>query len=226
VKRHEFVNWSASPPCFHSLFYCPVGVCGIRMQFDRLNRREITILGGEAAPSWLPNSAVRQEPAAGSCHRRELLQSLGAAVLATATGWYIDALAAALPIERDRFLEASEKLCAMSIDDRALADVIQNALLDQFAADDFRRIAELLHSATPQDIDRLVASSGLNKLAKSIVSLWYSGLLGTGERTRVLAYEEALAWRATGYAKAPGTCGEYGDWIAKPPTVLDREHRP
>ena len=117
------------------------------MQFDRLNRREITILGGEAAPSWLPNSAVRQEPAAGSCHRRELLQSLGAAVLATATGWYIDALAAALPIERDRFLEASEKLCAMSIDDRALADVIQNALLDQFAADDFRRIAELLHSA-------------------------------------------------------------------------------
>ena len=131
-----------------------------------------------------------------------------------------------LPIEQDRFLEVSEKLCAMSIDDRTLADAIQNALLDQFAADDFRRIAELLHSATPQDIDRLVAGSGLNKLAKSIVSLWYSGLLGTGESTRVLAYEEALAWRATGYAKAPGTCGEFGDWIAKPSTVLDRERRP
>jgi hypothetical protein len=196
------------------------------MQFDRLNRREITILGGEAVRSRLRNSAVRQKPAAGNRHRRELLQSLGAAVLATVTGRYIDVLAAALPIEQDRFLEVSEKLCAMSIDDRTLADAIQNALLDQFAADDFRRIAELLHSATPQDIDRLVAGSGLNELAKSIVSLWYSGLLGTGESTRVLAYEEALAWRATGYTKAPGTCGEFGDWIAKPSTVLNRERRP
>ena len=94
-----------------------------------------------------------------------------------------------------------------------------------YSADDFRRIAELLHSATPQDVDRLVASSGY-ELAKSIISVWYSGLLGTGERTRVLAYEEALAWRATGYAKAPGTCGEFGDWITKPPSALDRERRP
>ena len=66
------------------------------------------------------------------------------------------------------------------------------------------------------DVDRLVASSGLDELVKSIVSVWYSGLLGTGERTRVLAYEDALAWRATGYAKAPGTCGEFGDWITRP----------
>jgi Membrane bound FAD containing D-sorbitol dehydrogenase len=55
-----------------------------------------------------------------------------------------------------------------------------------------------------QDVDRLVASSGLHRLAESIVSVWYSGLFGTGEKARVLAYEEALAWRATGYAKAPG----------------------
>jgi hypothetical protein len=59
-------------------------------------------------------------------------------------------------------------------------------LADQFAANNFRRIAELLHSASPQDIDRLVASSGLDKLAKLIISVWYSGLLGTGETTRVL----------------------------------------
>ena len=161
---------------------------------------------------------------AGDPHRREILIKLLAAALTTVTGR--SGLAATLPLGRDRFLEVSEKLCAMSIDDRALADAIQNSLLDQYAADDFRRIAELLHSATPQDIDRLVASSGLHKLAKSIVSLWYSGLQGTGERTRVVAYEEALVWRATGYAKAHGTCGEFGDWITKPPTVLDRERRP
>ena len=148
------------------------------------------------------------------------------AALATATGWHGNVVAAALPLERARFFELSEKLCATAIDDGFLADAIQNALADQFAANDFRRIAELLHSASPQAIDRLVASSGLDKLAKSIISVWYSGLLGTGETTRVLAYEDALAWRATDYAKAPGTCGEFGDWITKPPTALAGERRP
>jgi Membrane bound FAD containing D-sorbitol dehydrogenase len=170
--------------------------------------------------------AGRQEAAASGPHRREVLLRLLAAALATTTGWHDDASAAALPLERDRFVELSEKLCAMSIDDRSLSDDIQNALVDQYAAEDFRRIAETLHSATSQDIDRLVASLGLHELAKSIVSVWYSGLLGTGEGARVLAYAEALAWRATGYAKAPGTCGEYGDWITKPPNALDRERRP
>jgi hypothetical protein len=186
----------------------------------------IKLLDGAAVASWPRAAAGCQEAAAGGPHRREVLLRLLAAALATTTGWHDDAVATASPLERDRFVELSEKLCAMSIDDRSLADVIQNALVDQYAADDFKRIAETLHSATPQDIDRLVASSGLQELARSIVSVWYSGLLGTGDRARVLAYEEALAWRATGYAKAPGTCGEFGDWITKPPNALNREPRP
>ncbi len=182
----------------------------------RLNQRETTIQGAEAA-------LRASEPVAGSYHRRELLQRLLAAALASMPSWHNNVLAATLPLERDRFVELSEKLCAMSIQDRSLADAIQNALVDYYAAVDFRNIAEHLHSATPQDVDRLLASSNL---ARSIISVWYSGLLGTGEKTRVLAYEEALAWRATGYAKAPGTCGEFGDWITKPPSVADRERRP
>ena len=197
------------------------------MQSDWVKRREfIPLLGGPAAPSRPRTFPARQDPAAGNPHRRELLQSLLAAALATAPGWHIDAVAAALPVERDRFIELSEKLCAMSIENGLLADAIQNALADQYTDDELRRIAELLHSASPQDVDRLVASSGLHKLAKSIISLWYTGLLGTGEKTRVLAYEEALAWRATGFAKPPGTCGEFGDWTTKPPIALDRERRP
>jgi hypothetical protein len=83
-----------------------------------------------------------------------------------------------------------------------------------------------VQSASLQDVDRLIAGSDLQKVAASIVSIWYSGLFGTSENARVLAYEEALAWRATGYAKAPGTCGEFGDWIMKPPTARDRERWP
>jgi hypothetical protein len=171
-----------------------------------------------------PISAGWQDAEAVSPHRRKLLKCLLAAALAD--GWHNAVVASTLPLERDRFVELSEKLCAMSIDDAFLADAIQNGLADQYADNDFRQIAELLHSAAPDDVARLVTGSGFDKLARSIVSAWYSGLLGTGENTRVLAYAEALAWRATGYAKAPGTCGEFGDWIAKPPSAADREHRP
>jgi hypothetical protein len=195
------------------------------MQLDRLKRRKFFALLASAATPWPRTAAQWQETVAGGPHRRDLLQSLLAAALATVTDWHNDAVAAALPLTRDRFVELSDKLCAMSIEDGLLADAIQNALADQYTDDELRRIAELLHAATPDDVDRLVASSGLHKLARSIVSVWYSGLLGTGETTRVLAYEEALAWRATGYAKAPGTCGEFGDWITMPPTARDRERQ-
>jgi hypothetical protein len=158
--------------------------------------------------------------------RREVLSKLLAAALVIATNWPRGgALAAALPLGRDRFLEISAKLCAAQLKDGFLGDAIQNALLDHYAADEFKRIANILESAAPEDVERLIAGSGLRELAKSVVSAWYSGQVGTGEAVRVLAYEEALAWRATGYAKAPGTCGVFGDWTAKPASA-DPGHRP
>jgi len=158
--------------------------------------------------------------------RREVLSKLLAAALVIATNWPRGgALAAALPLGRDRFLEISAKLCAAQLKDGFLGDAIQNALLDHYAADEFKRIANILESAAPEDVERLIAGSGLRELAKSVVSAWYSGQVGTGEAVRVLAYEEALAWPATGYAKAPGTCGVFGDWTAKPASA-DPGHRP
>jgi hypothetical protein len=159
--------------------------------------------------------------------RREVLSKLLAAALVIATNWpRSGALAAALPLGRDRFLEISAKLCAVQLKDGFLGDAIQNALLDHYAADEFKRIANILESAAPEDVERLIAGSGLRELAKSVVSAWYSGQVSTGEAVRVLAYEEALAWPATGYAKAPGTCGVFGDWRAKPASAFDPGHRP
>jgi hypothetical protein len=198
----------------------------VLMEMVILKRREFIPLPDSAARRSRPPASATRSPAAGYLHRRELLQSLLVAALVNAANWHNHAAAATLPLERDRFVELSEKLCALSIHDRSPADAIQNALADQYTDDELRRIAGLLHSAAPQEVEALLASSGLHKLARSIVSVWYSGLLGTGESTRVLAYEEALAWRATGYAKAPGTCGEFGDWIKQPPSALDRERRP
>jgi hypothetical protein len=104
--------------------------CGDQMQFDRLKWCEfIPPAGSAAAPS--PRTCVeRHDSAPGSPHRRELLQGLLVATLAAAAGWDNDAVAASLPLERDRFVGLSEKLCAMSIADGSLADAIQNALAD------------------------------------------------------------------------------------------------
>ena len=157
-------------------------------------------------------------------HRRELLIKWLAAALAGSVGWGDhDSIAAASPFERDRFLDLSAKLCGMPIEDGSLADVIQNALASRYANEEFWRLAELVKSADPNDVERLRAGSEVWELAKSILSAWYSGQIGVGERTLVLAYEEALAWRATGYAKAPGVCGAFGDWITKPHGALDPE---
>ena len=114
----------------------------------------------------------------------------------------------------------------MPIEDGSLAEVIQRALAAQYANEEFRQLAELVQSADPNNVERLGAGSEAWELAKSIVSVWYSGQIGVGERTRVLAYDEALAWRATGYAKAPGVCGAFGDWIAKPHGALYPESSP
>lgn len=114
----------------------------------------------------------------------------------------------------------------MPIEGGSLADAIQSALAAQYADAAFRELAELAQSDDPNDVERLGAGSDASELAKSVVSAWYSGQIGVGEAMRVLAYEETLAWRATGYAKAPGVCGAFGEWIAKPHGALDHENSP
>ena len=93
-------------------------------------------------------------------HRRELLISWLAAALAASVGWGDrNSIAAALPLERDRFLDLSAKLCGMPIEGGSLADVIQSALAAQYANAEFRRLAELVQSADPNDVERLGAGS-------------------------------------------------------------------
>jgi hypothetical protein len=164
--------------------------------------------------------------AAGPDRRALLARLLALALVDVMFGPHGGAAAEALPLGRDRFLTLSAKLCAMQVNDQALADAIQNALVGRFAANEWNHIADILGSASPQDVDRLISRSGLRDLAKSIISAWYSGQVGVGEAAHVLAYEEALAWPATGYAKAPGTCGEFGEWSAKPASASDPGDQP
>ncbi len=109
-----------------------------------------------------------------------------------------------------------------------MADAMQAAIAGGTQSERLTQLAALLRQAPPESVENLVAASDLKDLAESLIAAWYTGLTGSaekngsGEKTGaklapyVISHEEALAWRATGYAKAPGTCGLFGEWAVKP----------
>ena len=130
--------------------------------------------------------------------------------------WPILAEAADLPLDRARFLELSRKLCGHSFKAGSLADDLQAGVLAGQAPGGLVRLAELIATAPAAEVDRLVAQSDVKVLAEAIVAAWYTGMVGPADMPRVVTHEDALAWPATGYAKAPGTCGQFGEWTAMP----------
>ena len=155
--------------------------------------------------------------------RRDVLALMLASVLGVMTGPGSGRLAAAttssLPLDRSRFLALSSIICDMPAKGGAAADAIQLALTEQHPEGALAQLAALLKDATPGDVERLLAGSPLQALGKDLQSIWYSGFIGTGKGQRAVVHEEALAWRATGYAKAPAVCGEFGTWTDLPAIV-------
>ncbi|HJV50445.1 MAG TPA: sugar dehydrogenase complex small subunit [Noviherbaspirillum sp.] len=60
--------------------------------------------------------------------------------------------------------------------------------------------------------------SPLAPLPRNIVTAWFMGIVGSGEKARVLAYETALnAMAVADVLRAPTYCyGVYGSWTEKP----------
>jgi hypothetical protein len=70
----------------------------------------------------------------------------------------------------------------------------------------------------------VLATTPAKTTAQAVAELWYSGqvpaLSGSGSpgsATSVVAYANALGWKALTFAGAPGTCGgPFGFWSARP----------
>ena len=154
------------------------------------------------------------------------LMVLAGTPLGTSSGpWPHAAWAGTLPLDRQRFLELSAKLCDLPIKARGVADEIQAAIAGGTQLERINRLAALVGPAAPETVESLVAASDLGDLAESLIAAWYTGMTGSREELgpteirRVVTHEDALAWRATGYAKAPGTCGVFAEWAANPGLV-------
>ena len=66
-------------------------------------------------------------------------------------------------------------------------------------------------------LDRLLEGDESADVAGEVVAAWYSGLHVNASGPVAHTFEEALAWRAVGFAAVPGFCGEPGSPWARPP---------
>lgn len=148
--------------------------------------------------------------------RRTLLQAIAAWSAWSASG--LDALAATPPSDAlERFTALSSALTGITVDD-AIASA---EVLDAFATPERRAAVQALAdlvAATPADaLDAAIAARKLDGVANEIVSIWYSGVAGSGDAQEVVLYLNALVWNAMTFAKPMGVCGgPTGYWALAP----------
>ena len=145
-----------------------------------------------------------------SVSRRGLLAGAGAVSLASVLP--ADARA---PLALDRFMRMSERLCGVTLASTTFGKDVLALLSQEFSAAQLRALAHLVEARADRRPD--FSAAGLRPLVSRLVSVWYSGLAATpagGERA--LSYMDAAAWAATGYAKPPTSCADFGDWARAP----------
>jgi hypothetical protein len=149
-----------------------------------------------------------------------LLASSGSALLPGAN-------AQSRPVESaapDSFIALSKILTGQASLDGALASRLYEAL----SADDVRfneRHRQLLayideRNVDPARLQQLLDAdkSPLAALPRRVVSAWYTGIVGDGERARCIAFEKNLLNVVTADKLKPPSYsyGVYGSWAAKP----------
>jgi len=154
--------------------------------------------------------------------RRALLTSLLAASAASAIR---PAFAApTTDAAGDAFLAASKTLTGRSSLDATQASRLYAALLaddPQFAAG-VQALVTLIdqRKIDPMQLQHLLDSqhSALAALPRKIVTAWYTGIVGDGEKARCITFETALMnVIVSDKLKPPSYCyGGYGSWAEKP----------
>jgi hypothetical protein len=157
--------------------------------------------------------------------RRRLVLS---ALLAAAGTRLIPFVAAqpapALSAAPDSFIQISTVLTGQTSLDGALAARLYQALAadDAGFGDQHQKLLAYLHahSADPAQLQQSLDAekSSLATVPRRIVSAWYTGIVGDGERARCVAFEANLLNVLTADKLRPPSYsyGVYGSWAAKP----------
>ena len=152
--------------------------------------------------------------------RREALGLLGAlAFLAPRSGLAQAKPGAAASFDRAAFLDASGLVTGVK---PAELTGLTDALLAVFQSqgEAVGQLAALARGTPPANLAAAVAGTPMEAAAKALAAAWYTATVGAGPAAKLLSYEDALAWKVSGFDATPGLCaGEFGFW-SEPPAVL------
>jgi len=154
--------------------------------------------------------------------RRGLLKGLVATYTASLIPW-----ALAEPVdgpEQGAFLALSAIIAGRQSLDSVLAKNLYNALLadDPSFASGVKDLLTLINERhiDPMQLQKVLddEKSPLAPLPKKIATAWFMGVVGSGVKARVLAYENALNAQIVADKLKPPTYayGVYGSWSKKP----------
>lgn len=158
----------------------------------------------------MASTVAKTSVASSNVGRRDALALLGGlAALLPARG-FAQAPAA---IDRAAFLQASSLATGVPANElTGMADALLAAFRDQSPA--ITQLIAFGGKGAPADIAAAVHGTPLEALCRQLAAAWYTGIAGT----KLVSYEDALAWKVAGYTAVPGECGgEFGAW-ADPPT--------
>lgn len=158
-------------------------------------------------PGAAMQAATNEGPALG---RREALALLGAlAFLAPLPA------GAQAKLDRAAFMDASGLVTGVKPAElTGLADALLAVFQGQ--AEAVAQLAALAQNTPPANLAAAIAGTPMEPAAKALAAAWYTATVGT----KLLSYEDALAWKVAGFDATPGLCaGEFGFW-AEAPTPL------
>jgi hypothetical protein len=173
-------------------------------------RRKPNALAARSAPS-------KPEPA-----RRRLLGAIAAVYAMPHTRWALAQTGA--QADRSAFMQLSTVLTGRDRLDAKLAQRLYDALAAEDRAFGARTTALLAfmkeRRLDPARLQPVLDEErrDLASLPRAVVAAWYLGVVGSGERERCVAYEEALgAVTVADVLKPPTYCyGTYASWSRKP----------
>ncbi|WP_205794099.1 sugar dehydrogenase complex small subunit [Burkholderia sp. Ac-20353] len=156
--------------------------------------------------------------------RRLLLASVVAACSSTLIPWAKAQPSSAKMAAPDSFMQVSKILTGQGSPDVGQAARLYQALISDEAA--FREQHQQLlayineHKADPMQLQPMLDAekSPLAALPRRIVTAWYTGIVGDGERARCITFETNLLNVLTSDRLKPPSYsyGVYGSWAAQP----------
>jgi len=153
--------------------------------------------------------------------RREVLAFVPASALCF---WLRETTLAADPVATppDAFVLLSRLLTGFADVNPDLANRLREALLN-IVPTTSQAVARLipigLQASDDTTLMTSVRAAGLGEAALALVSAWYTGTVGSGAHTEVIAYAEALMYRTVADGLAPPTYALGGPawWVSAPP---------